>query len=89
MSIRDALQEREMDQFVESPTRAGKTAVEVSGTFTVGGGPLDVPPTTDFISGVVAGSDFVITYKSGGSAGTTLKTITLNYVMEPFEVVIA
>jgi hypothetical protein len=89
MSIRDALQEREMDQFVESPTRAGKTAVEVSGSFTVAGGPLDVPPTTDFISGVNVGSNFVITYKSGGSSGTTLRTITINNNQTAFEMTVA
>lgn len=35
MSIRNTLGERELDKFVESPTRSGKTAVEIVGEITI------------------------------------------------------
>lgn len=84
--IRNSTDERLTDSFVESPTRANKTAVEVVDSFF---GPLDVPATTDFITGYNSGSNFIVEYKVGGLGGTVLKTLTFNKTGCPFQMVIS
>jgi hypothetical protein len=73
------LQDRELNKFVESPGRPGKSAVEVIGSFTSGAGPFDPPSSSDTIVRAVAGAVETYTYKQGGPSGTTLKTITVTY----------
>ena len=81
MSI-DALtiKDRENQKFVESPTRPGKTAVEIFGSVTTGTGPFDAPTGTDYIGRSVLSNVETYEYKSGGSSGTLLKTIIVTYV---------
>jgi len=77
--IRDTFGERAQDAFIESPTRANKTAVEVVGSITTGVGPFDPPPGSDTIVRSVAGAVETYTYRQGGISGTILKTITVTY----------
>lgn len=81
MSI-DALniKDREMQKYVESPTRPGKTAVEVFGSLSAGDGPFDPPTGTDYIGRSVLSNVETYEYKSGGASGTLLKTIIVTYV---------
>lgn len=77
MAIRDTLDEREYDKFVESPTRAGKTAIEVTGVVSNADlNPYDVPPTTNNTTDVTVGNVQTIKHFNGA---TLLKTITITY----------
>lgn len=42
--------------------------------------PLGVPLNTDYIESSFSGNVQTVIYKSGGSGGIVLKTITINYV---------
>lgn len=81
MAISPASTDREFDKFVESPTRPGKTAVEVTGNLTanVVENLFDIPETCDAIVRSVASNVETYQFKSGGVSGSLLKTITLTY----------
>lgn len=79
------IKDRENNKFVESPTRPGKTAVEVFGTLTSGVGPFDPPIGTDFIGRSVLSNVETYQYKSGGQSGTLLKTVVVTYVAADLE----
>lgn len=72
------IKDRDFQKYVESPTRPGKTAVEVFGSF--GDGPFSPPTGTDYIGRSVLSNVETYEYKSGGYGGTLLKTITVTYV---------
>lgn len=82
---RDSISGREFSKFVESPTRPGEAAVEISGSFTanVDPGPFSPPTGTDAFTRSVDGLSEIIEYKSGGILGTTLKTIKVYYLTPP------
>lgn len=80
MAIRsNATTDREFDKFVESPTRPGATAVEVTGDLTVSSGPFSPPSNCDFINAASVGLVDTYTFYNGGPSGTLLKTITITY----------
>lgn len=73
--------DREIDKFVESPTRANKTAVEV---FVGNGGEI----SGGLLAGVVydygtvaypTTTKEIYSFYSGGVGGTLVATVTLNY----------
>lgn len=72
-----SLQDNSQNAFVDSPTRSGKTAVEVYGSLTAMAGPFAPPAGTDAIVRTVLGAVETYEYKSGGIAGTVLKTVTV------------
>lgn len=77
MTFSPNLQDRENGKFVESPTRSGETAIEVVGSLTAVAGPFAPPAGTDSIVRSVSGAVETYEYKSGGIAGTVLKTVTV------------
>jgi hypothetical protein len=77
MAFSPNLEDRERDKFVESPSRSGMSAVEVFGTLTSSSGPFSPPAGANAIVRSVAGAVETYQYKSGGIAGTVLKTITV------------
>ncbi len=79
------IKDREFQKYVESPTRPGKTAVEVFGSISTGSGSFDPPVGTDYIGRSVASNVETYLYKSGGEFGTLLKTITVTYVAADLE----
>lgn len=79
--LRKSLPDRELNKFVESPTRPGEPAIEIAGTFTanVDPGPFSPPALCDYISRTVLSNVETYEYKQGGSGGTLLKTVTVTY----------
>jgi hypothetical protein len=71
--------DREHDKFVESPTRPGKTAIEIVGEISASPNPFSPPPSCDFILRSVSGSVETFEYFNGGSGGTLLKTVAVTY----------
>ena len=83
--MRETRELREQDKFVESPTRSGKTAVEVVGDINAVSvpGPFAPPAGTDAFTRVVSGNNETISYRSGGITGPILKSITIYYQTPP------
>lgn len=67
---------REFNKFVESPTRPGQSAVEITGSIVAGSGPFEPPVNCDNIQRLVAGPVETYEYKQGM---TLLKTVTVTY----------
>jgi hypothetical protein len=75
VAIASTLAHRETDKFVESPTRANKTAVEVTST-----GKMIPPPEADSITVAYPNATTeVYSYRVGGISGTVIKTVTVIY----------
>lgn len=68
---------REFNKFVESPTRPGQSAVEVTGAINVEGNPFAPPADCDLILRSVSGNVETYEYKQGM---TLLKTVVVTYV---------
>lgn len=68
--------DREHQKFVESPTRPGKSAVEV---LSQDGSPFSIPANSDAFTRECIGNTEVYKFRSGGMSGSILKTITLYY----------
>lgn len=80
--IRETTGERSHDAFVESPSRANKTAVEVyvgNPSDITGAGPFEPPVISDAVTRSVLGPVETYRYYVGGTGGTLLKTITVTY----------
>jgi hypothetical protein len=74
------IQDREFQKFVESPTRANGSAVEVVGDITTSPGPFAPPSNTDSFTVSYPNSvTEVYEFRSGGVTGTIIKSITLIY----------
>ena len=80
---RGSIHDRELHKFVESPTRPGEPAVEVSAS--ISPGPFDAPDLTDACVRTVVGPVETFEFKTGGISGTVLKTITLTYTAPDLE----
>lgn len=80
---RGSIHDREYHKFVESPTRPGEPAIEVTGDITTVPSPFAPPSATDAFTRSVAGNTETIEYRSGGIAGTILKTIKVYYLTPP------
>lgn len=78
---RGSIHDRELHKFVESPTRPGEPAIEVSGTFE--GSPFAPPANADAFTRSVSGNIETIEFRQGGIAGTVLKTIRVYYQKPP------
>lgn len=77
--LRKSLPDREINKFVESPSRPGEPAIEIVGNLTSTPGPFSPPTTSDSIVRTVMSNVETYEYKSGGIAGTVLKTVTVTY----------
>lgn len=77
---RHSLPDRELNKFVESPSRPGEPAVEIVGNLTSTPGPFSPPANADSIVRTVLSNVETYEYKSGGISGTILKTVTVTYV---------
>lgn len=77
---RHSLPDRELNKFVESPSRPGEPAVEIVGNLVSTPGPFSPPANCDYISRSVLSNVETYEYKNGGSGGTLLKTVTVTYV---------
>lgn len=80
---RASIHDRELNKFVESPTRPGEPAVEVTGDVNAVPSPFAPPTNTDAFTRSVSGNSETIEYRSGGLAGTILKTIKVYYLTPP------
>lgn len=82
MSLPKNILDRELAKFVESPSRPGETAIEVTGSLTANviENQFDIPENCDTITRSVASNVETYYYRQGGVSGTVLKTITLTYV---------
>jgi hypothetical protein len=85
MAMKDDIRQRELDKFVQSPTRTDGAAVEITGniTATASPGPFAPPAGTDAFTRSVAGNTETIEYRTGGIAGAVLKTIKVYYLSAP------
>lgn len=79
---RGSIHDRELNKFVESPSRPGEPAVEIVGNLSasIAPGPFDPPTATDTILRSVLANVETYEYKSGGPSGTLLKTVTVTYL---------
>ena len=79
------IRDREFEKFVESPSRPGKPAVEVTGSFSAvtTPGPFSPPAGTDAFTRSVSGNTETIEYRSGGVSGSILKSIRVTYLSAP------
>lgn len=92
MSFSPNILDRELDKFVESPTRIGKTAVEVFGSLSTTQGAFSIP-TNALVYTYSTGTDGIYFteiysfYESGTPIAPVnlLKTITLYYSDAEFE----
>ncbi len=66
---------REQAKFVQSPTRADGSAIEVISN----GNAFSPPAGCDFIGRSVVGSVETFLFKSGGELGSILKTVVVTY----------
>jgi hypothetical protein len=82
-----SIQDNTNNAFVESPTRVNKTAVEVVDSSSPG--PFAPPLLADYVSSTFAANVQTVIYKSGGSGGTVLKTITVTYTGCDFVAVVS
>lgn len=87
MPIIPSISGREFSKFVESPTRSGEAAVEVTGSITAVSvpGPFAAPAGTDTVTRSVLSNVETYQYKIGGVSGTVLKTITITYTSADLE----
>lgn len=87
MSIIPSISGREFSKFVESPSRPGESAVEVTGSITAisSPGPFAAPAGTDTVTRSVLSNVETYQYRIGGVSGTVLKTITITYTADDLE----
>lgn len=72
--------DREFHKFIESPTRPGKSAVEIVGEITTTTGPFSPPSSSDAFTVSYPNSvTEVYEFRTGGVGGTIIKTVTLIY----------
>lgn len=83
--LRKSLPDRELNKFVESPSRPGEPAIEIVGNLTSSPGPFSPPINCDSIVRTVLSNVETYEYKNGGIAGTLLKTVTVTYVDNTLE----
>lgn len=81
MAQRADIREREHSKFVESPTRPGESAVEISGS--VATSPFAPPPEADAFTRQVIGNMEIIEYRTGSITGPIIKTIKVYYQTAP------
>lgn len=67
--------DREFSKFVDSPTRADQSAVEVVNT----SNRFAPDPRADYIQRVVAGSVETYNFYQGGAGGVLVKTVQVTY----------
>lgn len=86
MAIAGVIEQREYDKFVESPTRAGKTAVEIFGSVTSFENPFGIPSNSTVYTYATGTAGIYFTevysfYESGTPIAPVnlLKTITIYY----------
>lgn len=82
---RHSLPDRELNKFVESPSRPGEPAIEIVGNLTSTPGPFSPPTNADSIVRTVLSNVETYEYKSGGISGTLLKTVTVTYTDNTLE----
>jgi hypothetical protein len=81
---RKSILDRELNKFVESPSRPGEPAVEIVGNLVSTPGPFSPPAGTDSVVRSVASNVETYEYKSGGVSGTVIK---FNPLGDPFDIV--
>lgn len=88
---RKSIHDLELHKFVESPSRPGEPAVEITGniTATSSPGPFSAPAGTDSVVRSVLGTVETYQYKTGGVSGTTLKTVVVTYADTDLEELIS
>jgi len=80
---RKSIHDRELHKFVESPSRPGEPAVEIVGSITATPSQFSPPSNADAFTRSVSGNDETIEYRTGGIAGTIIKTIIIYYQTPP------
>jgi len=80
MDIAKTLDLRHYDSYIESPSRPGKTAQEISGSISIDANPFAPPANADAITAAYPSNSVeVFYYRQGGDAGTILKIVTITY----------